>query len=162
MTHNPYQAPDASVGDPVIAEPVRPAAVSLACRIFWVVLVLGLLSLLPAIRGEWWLVPEVEETGVEGAAEMMLIGMSVFIVIASASYALLTWLISRRHNWARWTMLAYLAFGWYVTTGELSHTFSTAPLAGVLDLLCLLAEVWAAGLLFFGAGARWFKPSGTP
>jgi hypothetical protein len=132
----------------------RPAQVVLACRILWVTLALSAMTLHPTIRGEWW------AEGVEGdpgLASAALIGGLFLAVVFLALFGVLLYLTGRRENWARWTMLGLLAFGWLTGLYDLSRSFSETPAAAVTDMLIATAEFWASYLLFLSPGAAWFK-----
>ena len=121
-------------------------------------MVLGLISLHPSIRGEWWASPSgVESTDVPGAAGIALaIGLTVGAAL-TVFFAGLVVLVGRRHNWARWTLLVYLVLGWVVVALELPTSVTETPFAAALDLLSAAAEAWACYLLFADPAAQWFR-----
>lgn len=153
MAQNPYEAPEAHVADPVVVTAPRPSEVALACRILWIVFVLGFLTMLPAIRGEWWLV---YSTGSDDGEAGLVAGL-VMAVIFGGLFATFVWYTGRGRNWARWALLAYLIFGWIVLVTDFPRSISTTPVAAFLDLVMAVVEVWACRLLFRGPGAAWFS-----
>lgn len=153
MAQNPYEPPEAPVADPVAANVPRPPEVALACRILWIVFVLGFVTLLPSIRGEWWMSPGLSGDDASGLAAGL-----VMALILSALFAYFVWWISRGRNWARWALLAYLIFGLLVMVADFPRSISETPIAAVLDVVMAIAEVWACHLLFRGPGAAWFSP----
>lgn len=151
MERNPYTPPVAAVHDPQVAAPPKPPEVTRACRIFWVVFAISLMTLHPAIRGEWWTAFD------EGAGSIGMTSGIVLLAVSSIVYAVLIVLVGRRHNWARWVLLGYVLLGSFVLVAEFDRSLSETPFAAVMDVLTTLAESWALCLLFFGAGARWFR-----
>ena len=157
MERNPYSPPVATVRDPHVAAPPRPLEVTRAIRIFWLVFVVGFITLLPSIRGEWW-----APRDAEGLESIVMAVAIVAVVIFSTVYAVLVVLVGRRHNWARWALLAYVVLTSFIAALDLARSLSETPLAAVLDVLTTLAEVWAFYLLFFGPGAQWFRRTQAP
>lgn len=157
MEHNPYKAPDATVDDRPGPVPPRPKEITRACQIFWVVIVVSLLALHPSISGEWWGIPDVEEFRGIG-----MIGVIAISAVSTAIFVVLVWLVGRRHNWARWALLTYLLFGWFVLVTDLLRSMSETPLAALINVLMVLGEIWAFYLLFFGPGAQWFRRTYAP
>jgi hypothetical protein len=156
MAQDPYKAPAAPVGKREATEDAapRPPQVTLACRILWVTLVLGAATMHPSVRGEWW--AEGAE-GDAGLADAALIGGLFLAVVFLAIFAVLLFLTGRRENWARWTMLGLLAFGWLMGLYDLPRSFAATPGAALTDMLIAAAELWASYLLFLSPGAAWFK-----
>ena len=156
MDHNPYRPPDAVVTDR--APQPKPPQVRQACRILWAMMVLGLISLHPSIRGEWWAAPSgVEAADVPGAAGIALAIALTLGIALTLFFAGLVVLVGRRHNWARWTLLVYLVLGWVVLALELPTSVMETPLAATIDLLSAAAEAWACYLpdaTQTGAGLR--------
>jgi hypothetical protein len=158
VAHDPYKAPSAPVGDQEAAEDAAPAPeqVRLACRILWVTLLLSAATLHPSVRGEWWL------EGAEGTPEVadaMLVGGLVMSAVFFGFVALVVFLTRRGHYWARWILLALLAFGWLMGLYDLPRSLGETPGAALADLLITAAEVWACYLLFLSPGATWFRQS---
>ena len=156
MDHNPYKPPDAIVADR--ASRPRPPQVTRACRILWAMLILGLVSLHPAIRGEWWTSPEGVESGEAGGAPDVVLAIGVALgVLLTVAFAGLLVLVGRRHNWARWTLLVYLVLGWVLLALDVPTAVNeTPPVAIAIDLLSAAAEAWAGFLLFADPAAQWF------
>ena len=150
MAQNPYEAPEAQLADPIPAEVPRPAEVARACRILWISLAVSVVTLLPSIRGQWW-VPQSGED-VPGVAAVS-IGFALVMFVLSA------WLIAktgRGLNWARWTLLVFFAFGWLFLLTDFPRSITETPLAALADTLICAAEAWACLLLFRNPGAAWF------
>ena len=104
----------------------------------------------PAISGEWWVMPD--------SMDSDLVAMMIAIAVASfAVYVCLVWLVGRRHNWARWTLLAVVAISTLFSMFDFQNSLAETPLAAGASLLFTLLEIWAFSLLFFGPGARWFR-----
>ena len=98
----------------------KPTQAALACRILWVALVIGLLSMHPAIRGEWW--GEVEDSE---AMQVVLYGTVALLGAFVVAYGILIYLIGRRNDVARWLLLVMLALGWIVTLGDFAERWRT-------------------------------------
>ena len=159
MDHNPYKPPEATVADR--ASSPRPPQVARACWILWAMLIIGLISLHPSIRGEWWTSPggveSVEAEAGAAAGVVLAIGVALGILLTLAFAGLLV-LVGRRHNWARWTLLVYLVLGWVLLALDLPTAVNEAPPAAiVIDLLSAAAEAWAVDLLFADPAAQWFR-----
>ena len=152
MDKNPYRPPGAPVADDIDAAP-RPPQVTLACRNLWFSMAVGLLSLLPMFRGEWW----VDQEGKIASSAALTAGL-IMMVLFTAIYLTLIQSVLKRRNWARWTLLAFLVFGWMMQVPEFPKTIAAAPLAAAVDVTCLLIELWACYLLFLSPGAKWFEP----
>lgn len=131
--------------------PNRPAQVSRAVTLLWLALVLGLLSAIPI-----YLEPMPPES------EVPAWSLWVLLALVTAFWALLTYLISRGHNWARITtlVLTIASVAGHVSTltdsqarGLLSAYIVVADI--LLTIMTLLALYW----LFTGSGAAWFRQS---
>jgi hypothetical protein len=145
MTPDPFVPPTAPLADADPSRPPRPPAVNLACRLIIASLALGIVSLLPGIhlpRADDPVVPLAYTLG----AVLVFGGLTVWLAIE----------VLRGTPWARWAMLAYLALGWWLGTGELNDDFMRSPVLGVIDAACIALEAVACGLLFSGTGAQWF------
>ena len=145
MTPNPYAPPESDVADVKRSRPPVPRAVGNACRLILASLVLGLISMLPGIR-----VPRPDEADVPLAFTFGSIavfgGLTLWLALE----------IWRGKHWARWAMLAYLVLGWWLGAGDMGDDFLRSPLLGALDAVCIVLEIIACLLLFFGEGGRWF------
>jgi hypothetical protein len=149
MAHNPYNAPSSTVQDPPFPIVPRPPEVTRACRILWAIFVLSFVTLHPAIRGRWWVIPNAEDI-----APAFMISVSIVFAVV---YAVLVWLTGRRRNWARWALLVFVVVTTLIAAGDLPRSFSETPIAAVADVCFTLAEVWAFRLIFSGRGAEWFR-----
>lgn len=148
MQHNPYTPPEAEVNDPVRHLPPRPPQVRNACRLVLVSMVLGLVTLLPGVRAQ--------------APDEPDVPLSVILVLVALFGGLTIWLVAKTHagrNWARWGLLAYLMFGWWIIGSDITEQFLSSPLAGLIDAVCIAMEAVAMWLLFFSKGASWFRAS---
>lgn len=145
MTPNPFAPPTAEVADVNLSRPQRPQAVNLACRLIMISLALGIVSLLPGIRPPRPDDPLVPLSFTLGAV-VVFGGLTIWFAIE----------VLRGKPWARWVMLAYLVLGWLLGAGEMSDDFLRSPVLGVIDAACIVLELLACRLLFFGAGAQWF------
>lgn len=164
LERNPYRAPIAAVRDPE-APMSYPPQVALALWLFWAVFVVSLVSLHPAIRGEWWTMAAAEadvDADFADLAEAFVVLGVVMTVVFSALYAGLVVLIGRRHSWARWAMLGFALFGTAMTALEFPQSLAETPIAAGLDVVMTLAESWALYLVFFGPGAAWYHDRGRP
>lgn len=144
-TDNPYRPPTTELRDPPPASAgPPPAAVRIACGLVLVSLAVGVLTMLPGVRQ-----PEAEAPG-----------SAIALLVAYALFGALTLWLTRRtwqgRHWARWALLAYLAFGWALYALSLTDEMVAAPMAALVNTVCVAIELAACGLLFFGAGARWF------
>lgn len=151
MSSNPFKAPAAKVADPKPKRDLepRPASITLACRILWATVVLGLLSLVPGVRTGLW----ADYRQSPGA-------MVVAVVLVAIMTGVEIWLIrlvSRRHGWARWALLIYLIAGWLMTFSDFSASIEQGMTAVLVDLVTGVAEVFAIGILFLSAGRSWFR-----
>ena len=155
MAHNPYSAPGSTVQDPPSQVMPRPAEVTRACRILWSVMLASILSLHPAIRGEWWVIPESEGAGAIASSALIAV-----TVLSGIVYGVLLWLTGRGHNWARWTVLVFVVVSTLFAATDFSRSLSETPAAAVMDLFFTLAELWAFRLLFFGPAAQWYRRAG--
>ncbi len=156
MNQNPYQAPTAALSDPLLPEPPKPAQVQLAVRTMWVVFVVGLISLHPWIRGDWWAIkaPDVPEAG-----PVFTVIMVAILLFSSVTSAVLIWLVSRRHGWARWGVLVWVLVGFWGLVADLPSVWAETPLALIVDSATVLLDAACCYLLFFGDGAKWFRPT---
>jgi hypothetical protein len=146
MTPNPYAPPGAEVADPVLPRSSAPPSVRNACLLIFASLALGLLTLLPDVR-----LPAPDEPAVPMA---VIVGLVVVFGGLTVWFAIL---VLRGRNWARWAMLVYLMLGWLLVGAELDSEMARAPMAAIIDTFCMAIEMVACGLLFFGAGGRWFS-----
>jgi len=143
---NPYAPPGSEVADPSRTMPPVPPAVRRACLLFLSSLALGLVTLLPGVR----------PVRPDDAAVPALFTLLVVLFFGGIT-VWLTWKLYRGRNWARWTMLAYVLFGWWIGASELTDDFLASPLAGLIDLVCIAIEAIGCWALFFGAGAGWYR-----
>jgi hypothetical protein len=146
MTPNPYAPPGAEVADPVHGRPSPPPSVRNACLLILASLALGLVTLLPDVR-----LPAPDESAIPLGVVLGIVvvfgGLTVWFAIQTL----------RGRNWARWAMLFYLMLGWLLVGSELDSEMARAPMAAIIDTVCIAMELVACGLLFFGTGGRWFS-----
>jgi hypothetical protein len=144
MNDNRYQPPRSDISDDPHGKAMPPTSVYVACGLVLAALALGLLGLLPGVRP-----PEPEPVPVWFTMLLVLIFGGVTVVL---SYETL-----RGRNWARWTLLAYLVLGWYLTAPDLPDNLTRAPVGAIIDAVGMGMELVASWLLFFGEGTRWFS-----
>ena len=145
MTPNPYAPPRAEVGDPASRPPTSPAAVRRACLLVLASMALGWVTLLPGVSVT--------------LPDDPTIPFVISLAIVAFFSALTIWLVlatGRGARWGRWALLAYLILGWVLTGMQLNDEFLRSPLSGMIEIVCVVIELAACGLLFFGSGARWF------
>jgi hypothetical protein len=151
---DPYKPPAARIedleGEAELAG--RPPQVTYACRMLWVAVLIDLLSMHPAIRGDWWGEPGEEDW------QMFVYGAIGLSAVFTLAYGVLIYLVGRRSDFARWLLLLLFALGFVVTVGDFAETLEERPWAGAADGLVLVIELAACYLLFLSPGAAWFKP----
>jgi hypothetical protein len=101
----------------------------------------------------------------QNVARASKIGGAYFVlyiqVFVLAFIVLFIWLVARRRkNWARWVLLVLFVLGMPGTVRVVRHWLSIEPVAGVLNLVQILAQVIALVYVFTGNARDWFK--GTP
>lgn len=72
--------------------------------------------------------------------------------------ALLPWLVlclRRRKLWARWAMLALLAYGWLQVAQDIPVEWPRSAWVALTEGVTTLMEFAAVWLMFFGAGGQW-------
>lgn len=154
MNIDPFKAPTAKVADIDARrdhEP-RPASITIACRLLWATVVLGLLSLIPGVRHGLW-----DDYGNAPMAVGLALG---FVAVMAGVEIWLIRLVARRHGWARWALLAYLLVGWLMTFSDFSGSIDEGMAAVLVDLVTGIAEMAAVGLLFLSSGRFWFARPG--
>jgi hypothetical protein len=70
--------------------------------------------------------------------------------------------VSRRHNWARWVLVAFLFLGWASLVTDFSATFAASPIAALLDVAVSGMEIVACYFLFTRPSNAWFRGERTP
>lgn len=153
-TDDPFRAPTAQVADRDIArnQSPRPASITLACRLLWATIVVGLLSLIPGVRHGLW-----DDYVNSPVAVLLILGI---IALMTGIEIWLIRLVARRHDWARWALLVYLFAGWLMTFSDFSGSIEQGMAAVLIDLGTGIAEVIAVGLLFLSRGRSWFARQG--
>jgi len=146
MSSNPYQPPGAEVADAPDSSPPRPRSVHLACQLVLASFALGLVTLVPGVD-----VTRPDDPAVHWAVTL------VVVLVFGAITVWLTYATHQRRNWARWALLGYLIFGWFLSAGELPSDLERAPLVGLLGVGAAVIELVAVWFLFTGAGAKWFS-----
>ena len=144
---NPYEAPHARVEDP--AEPPRgpkPGAVRRAILVLWIGWVLGLLLLVPGVSEELPDTPEIPAAAIL-ALQLAFAGVAAWLIVMT----------SRGRNWARWTLVVYLALPWSVIALNPSALVDEKPFAVAIQGFNLVLDVYGCILLLTGAGAAWFR-----
>ena len=146
MKNNPYSPPLAEVRDPVVVNPRPPRAVQYSCWLIVASFLFGLVTMLPGMRE----VP---------AGISMATYVAVTVSTLAVFGAITLWLtikVSRRRNWARWTMLVYQALMWALGSPSIVAEWRAYPRTAAIDLACFIMVVIGCVLLFFGPGGRWF------
>jgi hypothetical protein len=110
-------------------------------------MLLGLVSLLPG-----------SSEPVPGNEDVAFFVGAVVLAIFAGLTVWLTLKIYRGRNWARWTMLVYLAPTWVLGMMDFSETFTRLPVVGVVAVVATVMEIVACWMLFIGSGAGWFLP----
>lgn len=73
---------------------------------------------------------------------------------------LTVWLVLKtlqRRRWARWSLCAYLALTWLLAAQGLADDFAVSPLAGLIDVVSIVMEMFAVWGLLFGPAPKWFE-----
>jgi hypothetical protein len=152
LERSPYEPPKTTVEDRLDLIPPQPPQIARALRLLWAVVIASGISLLPVIRGRWWIEPGQTLSAAQSLAFAMVVATISFGIMISFIV-----LVGRRKNWARWILLAFLMVGWITVAIDMAQTLSATPFAGAIDFLVTIAELWAAYLLFLSPGAQWFK-----
>lgn len=145
MKPNPFAPPRAEVADPASKIPGPPRAVDRACLLVVASMFLGLVTLLPGVAAP--------------APDDAPVPLFITLVIVAFFGALTIWLAAAVHRgigWARWALLAYLLLGWFLSGLQFNDEFMRSPVSGMIEIVCVVMEVAASALLFFGSGAAWF------
>jgi len=146
VTGNPFRPPEAEVADAGPGLGPMPRGVRLACTLVLLSLVVGAVTLLPGVRPE--------PPGAEPVP--FLFTLAVLLVFGGLTVWLVK-VVERGRNWGRWALLAYLALGWWLGIDQITEDFALSPLVGFVDMGCIVVEMVAAVLLFWGAAGRWFR-----
>jgi hypothetical protein len=146
--NNPFNPPTANLEREVV-QPPKPAAIILATRLFWGTMILSLISLIPGFRLGYW--EELADLPIE-----VLMGILMFFI---SLFSVLVVHIGKRANWARWSMLVFLVYGWIETATDLPSLLTQGQFAIGAEIAVIAGELYAIKLLFFGEGAQWFKVS---
>lgn len=152
MERSPYEPPKTTVKDRLDLIPPKPPQIARAVRLLWAGVIASGISLLPVLRGRWW----VEPGQTISAAQSLAFAMVVVTISFGIMISLMV-LVGRRKNWARWVLLALLIVGWITAAIDMPKTLAATPFAGAIDFLVTIAELWATYLLFLSPGAQWFK-----
>jgi hypothetical protein len=152
LERSPYEPPKTTVRDRLDLIAPKPPQIARAVRLLWAGVIASGISLLPVLRGRWW----VEPGQTISAAQSLAFAMVVVTISFGIMISLMV-LVGRRKNWARWVLLALLIVGWITAAIDMPQTLSATPFAGAIDFLVTIAELWATYLLFLSPGARWFK-----
>lgn len=129
-----------------------PRSIARACRLLLLSMALGVVSLAPSIRGQWWSSPD------SSVPDAIALAFSLSFTLAElALYALLVYLTYTRRNWARWALLSFLTLGWVLLFKDFSRLQSDTPIAALWDAASTALEITACYLLFLGRDASWFQ-----
>lgn len=121
-----------------------------ACLLIVASLLLGLVTMIPGIAPER-----------PAEADMPALEVLGLLAVFGGLTLLLALKILQRRNWARWAMLAYLVLGWLLAAATMKEDFALSPLAGLINLVCMVLEWLAVWQLFFGNGPKWFEGRAT-
>ena len=146
---NPYQPPQARVADAAeLARGPRPPAVRRALIAFWIGWVLSFLTLIPGVREGFWDDPEVP-VAVPLVMAMLLGTFSAWIIV----------MVGRGRNWARWTLVVYIALTYVLVALDPAGWEKQGPLALGVDAVTLVLDLYGCYLILTGESARWFTRS---
>lgn len=144
-----YAPPRADVADLTVPDPLlaaRPRSVAWACALMLASMLVGLVSLLPAVD------PPIPG---EPAAMTALI-WGITLVVAAVEL----WLLRRvwqRRNWARWVVVALTLIGIALSLPVIGEDWARSSLVAGLGIVSTLLSAVGAALLLAGPSARWFK-----
>ncbi len=125
-------------------EPTVPPLVTLANRLLWSSLGLGVLR----AAFDW---PEIARTG--PIAFVLPVMVLTFAVVA-----FLIVMIARRRNWARIVFLALFVIGTLMNGPSTVEEILTRPVLGLCGLMQILLQGGALFLLFRPPASAWFRP----
>ena len=147
MERNPYNPPSANVADVSSEQPIeRPSSVTLAVRLLWLSLVIGIGGLFVAPR---------QVPGVAGIVVVAVIGLIVFGIYA--------WLIAKigaGRNWARITYTVLTVIGYLVvvfTWNQQLASFKASPISAVISGVNAAINLYVLYLLYTKTSKPWFS-----
>jgi hypothetical protein len=154
MVDNPYAPPKAVVADleTRVSSLSRPHEVTLAIRLLWFSLTLGVFNFAFAY-------------GRVVVAASLPPGALAGALLGWTSLAWLTFYIGRGRNWARMIFLVGSVAGLPVSIWALPAMLDRSIVATTVSLAMSVLQIVALYLVFIGGGARWFrrdKASGEP
>ena len=148
---------EAHRGDPPPAQPdARPPEITEACG-----LILGSLglSLLGGMADAYY--TPAPPPVVEPSALSMAWDLGMFF----GTLLLTPWLVlclRRRKLWARWVLLALLAYGWMMVAQDIPVEWPRSSWVALTEGVTTLMEFAAVWLMFFGPGGRWLAGEPAP
>lgn len=143
MSHNPYQPPRSTVGDPEIPSMgERPAGVDLAVKLLWMSFAIGVLVMIV----QWKVVTA------EASPAVTIFGMSFGFLVA----LFFIHFIGKGRNWARVVFLVLALLGLPIFLMQLPNTFKVSPLAGIIGIVQTGIQYYALYLLFLTPARLWF------
>jgi len=146
MERNPYAPPVSPVADPTEIRGERPKEVTLAVKLLWTSLLLG-------VAGMFF-------QPLNATATAQWIGV---IIGAGAVFGIWAWIvakIAKGRNWARILFLVLVILGLVVTALVLPTAmtiYRARPLNGLVSLINLVIEVVTMYLLLTAPARAWFK-----
>jgi hypothetical protein len=146
MERNPYAPPVSTVADSAEIRGERPKEVTLAVKLLWTSLLLGVAGM--------FLQP------LNATAPAQWIGV---IIGAGAVFAIWAWIVSKiakGRNWARVLFLVLVILGLVVTVLVMPTAmaiYRARPLNGVISLINVVIEVVTMYLLLTAPARAWFK-----
>jgi uncharacterized membrane protein (DUF2068 family) len=149
MDHNPYSPPQTEVREaPADDTGARPRQVTLAVRLFWAELAVGVVQYATTLKS----------TGTEDAGPAIVAFTLVFIGALFIAEAIVIYKLWMRRNWARYvalvsTVLSLLGVVQSMNRGRL--TIAAGEMG--FSVLELMLDAVALVLLFTSPGKEWFK-----
>ena len=143
MSANPYQAPQARVGD--VAAQEKPSTFRIAVILLWASFALGMMY------GAWDGLGELSAEG-EEAFDIYIVILVVMALVLSIPLIFVT----LGHNWARWLWLLFFVGGWAWVFWDWEQSVQTTTDV-LIELSFLIVDLTIVRLIFFGSGAAWFK-----
>jgi hypothetical protein len=127
----------------------RPTQVTKAVRLLWTALLLAVLVAFPQYLEP--LPPEVSQKS-----------LWMLLVFVWGFWAILTFLIGRRHNWARIVTLLFFVGGLALWIWDYEALLDRPPYSLAVELLDTVLTAVALYWLFTGPGAQWFRHADAP
>jgi hypothetical protein len=127
---------------------VMPRKVSIAIKLLWIVLAIGLL------RSFLEFPISLEIAASEGFGAGFVIAVTVISIAVLAFFIIM---IAQRRNWARIVYLVFFLIGLPFGLIALIETLSLSPFSGVLGIGQIVIDLFAMIFLFQKPSSDWFK-----